>query len=179
MNIDKELLDILACPIDHNELTLEGNHLVCSAGHRYPMRDNIPIMLIEEANKAKGSPLTAVNPDSSGTQEPDFGMPDPNGIDWFVNRWVAATNGRMFLPLIGKLPRYPIPKFPFAKGSGNRLLDLGCSWGRWCISASIAGYKPVGVDLSFEALQAAKRVAKQLAHEIYYVVADVRKVLGS
>ena len=52
--IDKALLDILACPKCKQDVRLEGEKLVCtnkSCGLRYPIRDGIPIMLIEEAEK--------------------------------------------------------------------------------------------------------------------------------
>jgi uncharacterized protein YbaR (Trm112 family) len=48
--IDKELLDILACPICKTEVRLEDNRLVCTqCGRRYPVVDGIPRMLPEEA----------------------------------------------------------------------------------------------------------------------------------
>jgi uncharacterized protein YbaR (Trm112 family) len=52
--IDKELLEILACPLCKTEVRHEagptGERLTCtSCGRRYPVRDDIPIMLIEEA----------------------------------------------------------------------------------------------------------------------------------
>ena len=48
--IDKELLDILACPACKTEVKLEDDKLVCTkCGRRYPIRDGIPIMLIDEA----------------------------------------------------------------------------------------------------------------------------------
>ena len=48
--IDKELLDILACPSCKAPVRLEGEKIVCTAcGKRYPIRDGIPVMLIEEA----------------------------------------------------------------------------------------------------------------------------------
>ena len=48
--IDKELLDILACPACKAEVREEADRLVCvSCGKRYPVRDGIPVMLIEEA----------------------------------------------------------------------------------------------------------------------------------
>ncbi|MDR7545133.1 MAG: Trm112 family protein [Armatimonadota bacterium] len=50
MNIDDELLAILACPVDHAPVRREGDRIVCTqCGRRYPIRDEIPIMLIEEA----------------------------------------------------------------------------------------------------------------------------------
>jgi len=49
-NVDPELLAILACPLDKQPVTREGNYLVCQECHRhYPIRDGIPVMLIDEA----------------------------------------------------------------------------------------------------------------------------------
>lgn len=48
--IDKGLLDILACPACKAIVKLEGDKIVCTkCGRRYPIKDDIPIMLINEA----------------------------------------------------------------------------------------------------------------------------------
>lgn len=50
--ISKELLDILACPKCKTKVELQGETLRCTnpdCGLIYPIRDGIPIMLIEEA----------------------------------------------------------------------------------------------------------------------------------
>jgi uncharacterized protein YbaR (Trm112 family) len=48
--IDKELLEILACPACKGDVALEKNKIVCKkCGKRYPVKDGIPIMLIDEA----------------------------------------------------------------------------------------------------------------------------------
>ncbi len=48
--VDKDLLDILACPACKSEVELREEKIVCSkCGRRYPIRDNIPVMLIDEA----------------------------------------------------------------------------------------------------------------------------------
>lgn len=50
MSIDKELLDILACPLCKTEVKEEGETLVCvKCGRSYPVREGIPVMLAEEA----------------------------------------------------------------------------------------------------------------------------------
>ena len=52
MAINQELLDILACPACKAEvkLTSGGDGLKCVSCHRvYPIRDDIPVMLIDEA----------------------------------------------------------------------------------------------------------------------------------
>ncbi len=48
--ITKELLEILACPLCKTDVRLEDNRIVCTkCGRRYPIRDDIPVMLIDEA----------------------------------------------------------------------------------------------------------------------------------
>ena len=52
--IDKALLEILACPACKQDVRLEGERLVCvnpACGLRFPIKDGIPVMLIEEAQK--------------------------------------------------------------------------------------------------------------------------------
>jgi uncharacterized protein YbaR (Trm112 family) len=52
MAIDRELLDILACPKCKGaiRLTAKGDGLVCDACRLlYPIKDDIPVMLIDEA----------------------------------------------------------------------------------------------------------------------------------
>ncbi len=48
--VDAELLAILACPLDKQPVTRQGNYLVCQECQRhYPIREGIPVMLIDEA----------------------------------------------------------------------------------------------------------------------------------
>lgn len=48
--INKELLEILACPLCKTAVRLEGEKIVCTkCGRHYPIKDDIPIMLVEEA----------------------------------------------------------------------------------------------------------------------------------
>jgi uncharacterized protein YbaR (Trm112 family) len=52
--IDKELLEILACPACKGEVFLDETKekIVCKAcGRKYPIRDGIPVMLIDEAEE--------------------------------------------------------------------------------------------------------------------------------
>lgn len=48
--IDDKLLEILACPACKNAVRLAGEKIVCTkCGRKYPIKDDIPIMLIDEA----------------------------------------------------------------------------------------------------------------------------------
>jgi hypothetical protein len=54
--IDEKLLKILACPDCKADVFLENDKIVCSGcKRRYPIRDGIPIMLIEESERPEGS----------------------------------------------------------------------------------------------------------------------------
>ena len=53
--IDKELLEILACPACKAPVTQQGDRIVCTkCGRRYPIRNEIPVMLIDEAEQPAG-----------------------------------------------------------------------------------------------------------------------------
>ena len=51
MPIDADFLQILACPACKSELVLKGeDRLLCVAcRRRYPVRDDIPVLLLDEA----------------------------------------------------------------------------------------------------------------------------------
>jgi uncharacterized protein YbaR (Trm112 family) len=54
MAIDKELLEILCCPQCKGEIRLTGNEdgFICEACKlKYPIKDGIPVMLIDQAEK--------------------------------------------------------------------------------------------------------------------------------
>jgi uncharacterized protein YbaR (Trm112 family) len=47
--IRPELLKILVCPLDKQEVVLDGDQLVCTAcGRRFRIENGIPNMLIDE-----------------------------------------------------------------------------------------------------------------------------------
>lgn len=52
--IDQDLLEILACPACKTPVHLEGDRIVCdTCGRRYPIREGIPVMLIDEAEQGE------------------------------------------------------------------------------------------------------------------------------
>ena len=59
MQIDDWLLDILACPACHGKLRADeqASELVCTGecGRAYPVRDDIPVLLIDEARAPGGN----------------------------------------------------------------------------------------------------------------------------
>jgi uncharacterized protein len=58
VTVDKELLEILVCPNCRGEVEYREHEsfIVClgRCGYKYPVRDDIPVMLVEEAVKPDG-----------------------------------------------------------------------------------------------------------------------------
>ena len=55
--IDSKLLEILACPACKSKVTLEMDRVVCTnktCGLRFPIRDGIPVMITDEAERLHG-----------------------------------------------------------------------------------------------------------------------------
>ena len=51
-DVDASLLEILACPDDKQPIVKMEDKIVCThCGKRYPIRDGIPVMLIDEAEE--------------------------------------------------------------------------------------------------------------------------------
>lgn len=48
--LDSELLDILACPDCKSDVVYKENKIICrGCGRKYPVKNGIPIMLIDES----------------------------------------------------------------------------------------------------------------------------------
>ena len=61
MQLDPQLLEILACPQCHAPLRVDdaAQELVCTSdtcGLAYPVRDDIPVLLIDEARRPGDRP---------------------------------------------------------------------------------------------------------------------------
>ena len=56
--MDRKLLDILVCPVCKGELVFDkkNQELVCKLDRlAYPIRDDIPVMLVDEARELEAS----------------------------------------------------------------------------------------------------------------------------
>lgn len=71
MKLDPVLLEILVCPDCKGSLTVDQDHdeLVCDqCGLAYPVRDDIPVMLVDEARRPDKP--TATSPAPTSAAEP-------------------------------------------------------------------------------------------------------------
>lgn len=190
----EELQDVLRCPLDGGELEPSSRELRCADGHRYPIVEGTPVMLHEtmgatielaraSLGRARGGPGDPRAPElhleSVGVSEEQKELAATRArrgqldIDPVVDVLVAATNGALYRGCVGRLARYPIPRLRWDVAPG-RLLDLGCSWGRWSVAAARLGHSVVGLDPSLGAVLAARRVCGQLGVEARFVVGDAR-----
>ncbi len=70
--IDEELLKIMECPVGHAPLVQVGDWLYSTdpkTRRKYPIRDGIPIMLIEESQEAKPEEFDRVMAEVKPPQE--------------------------------------------------------------------------------------------------------------
>jgi uncharacterized protein len=66
MNLDPALLEILVCPDCRSTLEVDeqASELVCTGcGLAYPVRDDIPVLLVDEARRPAAAP-DASDPES-------------------------------------------------------------------------------------------------------------------
>jgi len=78
MKIDSWLLEILACPKCHSPLRADdaASELVCTGaecGLAYPVRDDIPVLLIDEARDPAAGGPAAGGPAAGGPAAGDAG----------------------------------------------------------------------------------------------------------
>jgi SAM-dependent methyltransferase/uncharacterized protein YbaR (Trm112 family) len=195
--LDPWYLDNLACPVDGSRLELRDGGLVSEAGRRYPVVDGVPVMLRDNVEQTLWVAEASLRQAGSGPEHDDvlagyyvdsLGVsPEErerivelirdgsSPIDPVVMYIIVHTSGSTYQHLLGHIDQYPIPdlRLPPAR-AGERLLDVGCNWGRWCVAAGRRGYAPVGLDPSLGAIMAARRVCRQLGVEARFVVGDAR-----
>jgi SAM-dependent methyltransferase/uncharacterized protein YbaR (Trm112 family) len=194
--LDAWYLENLVCPVDGSALRLSGSFLVSEAGRRYPIVEGMPVMLRHDLKQTMGparksldlgtaiaNGLTRGDPplyaDTLGISDEQRALAwrlqaseaDYDAVVAFI---IGATSGTAYKHLIGESNPYPIPAFRFQTAKPGRLLDVGCNWGRWTISAARQGHHAVGIDPQLGAVIAARRVASQLGVEAWFVVGDAR-----
>jgi len=103
-------------------------------------------------------------------------------IPRYIQEMIAATNGRHYQGLVGKLKTLPIPELPQkvkeeakAKAKAPWLLDIGSGWGRWLLAGANAGFVPVGLELKLEPAKVARDLLKAERKRGFVVVADAGK----
>jgi SAM-dependent methyltransferase/uncharacterized protein YbaR (Trm112 family) len=190
--MDIRLLKVLQCPQCRSQLELESDRLLCHLGHNYPIVDGVPIFVLPDKEQTIGIAMASYNAatdkgrgplyldtiglsdaESAGIQKKWAENRQTDRIDPAISYLIGATSGLGYVHLLGRLKNYPIPNIPVVAAAGNLLLDVGCNWGRWSISAARIGWQVVGIDPSLGAIMAARR-AFPSEPNIMFVCGDAR-----
>ena len=161
----------LVCPEHGLRLERFADKLECLRGDSYPIVQEVPVLLplsisptqSEIAERSRAGHITPHDPPAEG-------------IHPHVMQDIGATGGRLYQKLGRRLTRYPIPDLRLPAGRDETLLDIGCNWGRWTISAARRGYRAVGIDPNLDAVLAARQVAASLNVVADFVVGDARRL---
>jgi uncharacterized protein len=81
---DKFLLDVIRCPACHGEFDVHEDSLTCrGCGRTYPVRDGIPVLLLDEATRDEATRDEATRDEASGGREAESQQPgsDPDGVE--------------------------------------------------------------------------------------------------
>jgi 2-polyprenyl-3-methyl-5-hydroxy-6-metoxy-1,4-benzoquinol methylase/uncharacterized protein YbaR (Trm112 family) len=170
------MIERLACPRDRSTLRADGEALVCEQSHRYPYVDGIPVLVVDDELEPTQPSYWARPEQVEAVRRAEPPPVEGDVVDPYVAELIVGTHGNLYRRLARGMQRYPIPHFPLPSGAGKTLLDIGCNWGRWSIAATRAGYEVIGIDPSFEAIVAARRIARQLKANASYAVADARRL---
>jgi SAM-dependent methyltransferase/uncharacterized protein YbaR (Trm112 family) len=195
---DEFLLEMLVDPIDKSPLRKMGDVLQSISGRTFPIVQGVPVMLVDGGDQTirvaertlnavrqkveSEDPWcldTTVIKDRHISELKDL-LADPAYrplIDPVISFLIGKTNGQLYEHLVGKLKSYPIPDIPLPRASSapsQLMLDIGCSWGRWSLSAAKKGYDVVALDPSLGAVLAGRRAACQMGVVVHWVVGDVR-----
>lgn len=184
-------LDLVVDPVERRPLRVDGGSLIAANGIRYPIIDEIPVLLRPDLPPTHRSSTRTVRLAAMALDGQSVEMIDAVAIPEHAKEKIRreiATGGvaaeaviRRLVPLTNGFgyrdPKpgdpIPIPQFP-ERGGGELLLDIGCSWGRWTIAAARAGFRVVGLDPMLGPLMAAKRFAAANGVEIDYICGDAR-----
>lgn len=159
--------ELLRCPVHRTGLRNINGRLICAAGHDIPIEEGVPVFAERPRREPKPLNMPAL---------PRRTASGP--VDEFVDDWIVNTNGNLYWRVRGRLPRYPIPRWPGRKANRRSevLVDIGCSWGRWTVAAARAGYSVRGVDIHLDALWAARRVTQALGVDADFACAEASRL---
>jgi SAM-dependent methyltransferase len=153
-----DLLDLLVCPSDAGALTLNGDGLTCSSGHRFAIRDDVPRMVPPESG-----PLG----DQTGT------------FDSFSAKWSRVDSEEVRQRFEAQYAWY-VQRFGFGDEDGLRdfladkrtVLEAGTGLGGDAARfARLSDATVVGLDLSESIVTAQREFGA--AENLHYVQADL------
>ena len=160
----KNFLNILACPECKTRLNQKSElQLECtSCNHVFEIRENIPILLMEDFDKSLSS------------QDKKFELEfmrqtvEKDAVKGFDRGVYASLKEQEYRDLFNNIL---IP----SQDEEQLILDLGCGVGLSSIILSEYSYEVVGLDIVFESLKKAKNILKPGEDLPFLIVGDVER----
>ena len=127
--MNKWLKEHLVCPRDKKFLEFSDDKLICPDGHTYPVIEDVPIMLVEDAEHTHGyinQTLEKVSKILSEKREKDVSADDvvnKNGIDKFVQSGSSIYFGHFVF--FGAEQTEPLPDSRNSSAAGKRRKTVG------------------------------------------------------
>ncbi|HEY7790470.1 MAG TPA: methyltransferase domain-containing protein [Vicinamibacterales bacterium] len=175
IRVDPELLRLLRCPVSRLPLVQDGETLLSADGaQRYAVVSGIPCLLPTGATPTHAGYRSILDENKVVARDAVEHLP-VNALA-FVNAMLVATCGNLFRgATVFQAASCPVA-MPSAFSRTDRVLDIGCNWGRWTIGGLCQGCRMIGMDIHLKALLAARELAKELAPgtKPLFVLGDAR-----
>ncbi|HEY5949397.1 MAG TPA: methyltransferase domain-containing protein, partial [Kofleriaceae bacterium] len=169
-------LDLLICPgcrtlsgdrLDVQTLERTGDLLVCECGRRYPIVDDVPIVLSDPSSYIRNEIATIVERDLSPEVSALLVAPGPDEAAYprmleHLSIYLDAHWGDRALPSPAVHPSDPeFALAPFVERIAalprvGMAVELGCSVGR--VLAELPAERAIGIDMHFGAVRRARRL---------------------
>jgi len=159
--------------VDKSDLEIKENIIKCDYGHEFPIIKGIPVFITREMVPTIGCFYETLELVSNRSLLEEFISKADFGRE-FMQKKIVPACGNLYAHLNETQIPVLIPDIPLPIGNGNVMLDIGCFWGRWTLSAVKKNYFAIGVDPSLKAILAAYDLQKDMKNKADYLVADAR-----
>lgn len=105
-------------------------------------------------------------------------MPEPVAADWYAHFFTELPNEfwRRCVPVEATAAEVDFIETRLGFARGARVLDVPCGSGRHALALAARGHAVLGVDISAEAIEHARRAASAAAVSVQWMVGELRQV---
>lgn len=137
-----QYVDMLQCPACSSDLVFNANEVQCSGGHRFPIRNNVPLLFWQDG--AEPVPVKKVTENVKAFYE-ETPFPNYDGMETVGDLIEAAQKG-IFASLLND-------QLPF----NVRVLEVGCGTGQLSNFLGISNRFVFGTDMCLHSLELAQK----------------------